>query len=184
MATAYKHLKTPQNTGSGVADSFLFAPVTAFAEDGIKCPVPPVPPAVPTLADLVTISADHAFLTGEGFIEVICAPFKNSLTATSIGEPGSQKFDEKLEVFVPGSDADLHGTLALLNNQPVVCLIKDSNCAANMYYQVGCDCVFAWATAEFTTGSNRDGQKGYKVTFSCPSDAIQIYKGAIMKKPA
>ena len=179
MATVYQHLKKAQNTGSGVADAFYFAPIEAFAADGIKCPTPPVPPATATLADKVTITEDHEFVATNGFIKVVTAPFKNQITAQSIGEPGSQKFNQSLEVFVPGSYAELHGTMALLNNAACIVLIKDSACEAGNYYQLGCDCLFAWATAEFGTGTTRDGQKGYKVTFSYPTDAILTYKGAV-----
>lgn len=177
---AYQHLKSASNTGSGVSDSFLFAPISSFADVGIKCPTPPA--TNPSLADLVTITEDHEFITTKGFVEVICAPFKNGINATTIGEPGSQKFDQKLEVFVPGSYATLHGSIAQLMNTPTIVLVKDSSCQADMYYQLGCDCMYAWATAEFATGTTKDGQKGYKVTFSYPAEAIQIYTGQITKQ--
>lgn len=173
----YQHLKTPTNVGSGISDMLLFAPVADFATDGIKCPVPPETGA--TLADLVTIAGPHLFQTGKGFIELLCAPFKNQINAGQIGEVGSKKFDINLECFIAGSYADLHGTIAQLNNTPIIALVKDSNCASGMYYQLGCDCLFAYASAEFATGTTKDGQKGYKIMINVPADSIHIYTGTV-----
>lgn len=176
MAVAYSHLTAPTNRDSGLADKFYFAPVSAFEPDGIKCPVPST-----TLASLVTISTDHVFKTGEGFIEVITKPFQNSITAPTSGEIGSLKFQEKLEVTALGSYAELHATMAKLLNEPVIILIKDSDCAEGSYYQLGCDCMFAWVeSAEFTTGSANDGVKGYRITFNYSTKAVQLYTGAVV----
>lgn len=174
----YNNLNAPQNQQSGVADSFFFAPKYDF--DTIECP-----PATGTNpGDTVTVADPHTFPVGKGFLEVQCLPFKNDLTATTVGDTGAQKLDQKLVVFIPGSYAELHETIKNLCNTPLIVLIKDSNCAAGMYYQLGCDCAFAWATAEFMTGNNKaDKAKGFQVTFEYFNDAITLYTASVTKKP-
>lgn len=176
MAFVYGHLKTPQNTGSGVSDFFLFAPVSDFTTIG--CP----PASGAAAGDEVIVVDDHVFAVGGGFNRVVCAPFKNQLKAATTGEVGSQKFQETLEVFVSGSYAAQHEFIKYLNNTPVIVLVKDANCAADMWYQLGCDCLYAWATTEFETGTVKDGQKGYKITFTYYTDAVILYGGTVTEK--
>lgn len=172
---AYKHIDSPKNVGSGVADEFYFAPKSAFT--AIQCP-----PATGTNpGDTVTIATAHTFPANAGFTSVLCAPFKNALTATTVGDIGATKHEQKLEVFVPGVSPELNEMMANLKNEPCIVLIKDSNCAAGVYYQMGCDCAFAWASTEFTTGTNRDGAKGWKVTFTYFTDAVLLYTAAVTK---
>jgi len=184
MAYNYDDLLEPQNSGSGVADQFLFAPISAFAASGIKGPTLTASPGTPVPGEETTITDAHTFVTGEGFIRVLCSPFKNNLTAAAIGETGSMKLNPKLEVVVPGSYAVQHEFFKNGMNIPGIILIKDSLCEANMYYQIGTSCVYGWMTAvEFTTGSNKDGQKAYKVTFESTAAGIYIYKGTVTFKP-
>lgn len=175
---SYAHLKTPQNQGSGLSDTFLFAPVSYFEEEGIKCP----DPAATTLETQTVISTDHVFKTGMGFIEVICKPQKNNLAAATTGEAGSLRFNPTLTVNIPGSYAKLHGTMKTLINEPLIVLVKDPNCSSEQYYQLGCDCIFAYATSSnFATGTLSDGSKGYDLTISAPAEAIMTYTGAVLK---
>ncbi|MBK7692122.1 MAG: hypothetical protein IPJ31_13795 [Bacteroidetes bacterium] len=180
MATAYAHITAPGNTGSGVSDYLHFAPVSWFAVNGIQCPVPPYA----TLGDEVKVTADHTFLVTKGFLKAICAPSKNMISAATIGEQGSKKFMQKIECFLAGTKEELHATIAGLLNEPLVLLVKDSDCDAGNYYQVGCDCNFAYVeSAEFATGTLKDGQKGYKLTFEFPTEKILIYSGVVELKP-
>lgn len=179
MATAYAHMTAPGPTQSGVSDLFHFAPVSWFDANGIKCPVPPFA----ALGDEVKIADDHEFLSGKGFIKALCAPSKNMMSAGSIGEAGSKKFLQKFECFLPGTKAELHATVAGLLNEPCVVLVKDSDCDSGVVYQGGCDCNFAYLeSAEFTTGTLKDGQKGYKLTFEYPTGKVLLYEGVIELK--
>lgn len=177
----FDHLKEPINSETGVADSFLWAPVAAFTD--IKGPTLTASPGTPTPGEEVAITANHTFAAGEGFIEVICSPFKNQFNAPGIGSPGSMKFNPKLEVFVPGSYAKLHEFIKNLKNTPGIALIKDSQCEAGIHYQLGSSCSYCWVTAvEWGTGTNKDGEKGYKVTFETTASAVMNYKGTVTKK--
>lgn len=176
---AYAHISSPGNTGSGVSDNFHFAPVSWFDTNGIKCPVGPFA----ALGDEVKITDDHEFLANKGFIKALCAPSKNMMQADSTGELGSKKFLQKFECFLPGTKAELHATIAAILNEPLIVLVKDSDCDGNVVYQGGCDCNYAYVeSAVFTTGTLKDGQKGYKITFEYPTGKVQLYEGVIELK--
>ncbi|HRN79982.1 MAG TPA: hypothetical protein PKY29_04485 [Ferruginibacter sp.] len=171
MSYAYRHLKTPQNTQSGVGDFVLVAPVSDFEDDGIKCPSAPFT----NPGDEVKILTPHVFKSGKGFIKIMLAPEKNQLNGATIGDKGFQKLDLVLDVFIPGSYALLHETVKNLLNQPLIAMTKDSDCPANMYYQLGCDCVYAYLTVDFSTGTTRDGMKGYAGKISYQNGYVQLY---------
>jgi hypothetical protein len=171
MSYAYKNLKTPQNVGSGVADFMLIAPVSDFVEGGIMCPEAPFTEP----GDEVTIKTAHSFLAERGFAKWILATEKNKIDGATLGDKGFQKLDLTLEAMIPGSYAEQHEAIKNIINVPLIVLIKDSNCAADMYYQLGCDCVYAWATANFATGTTREGNKGYTISISYLGGYVQIY---------
>ena len=168
----FKNLKTSENTGSGVAEKILLAPVSWFTS--IKMPVPPF--LYPGQG--VTILEDHVFKEEKSFFEVWLSPEKNQLSGATIGELGFQKMDLQLEVFIPGSYAELHEFAKNIINRPLVALIHDSDCRLDWYYQLGDECVYAWMKCDFTTGTTRDGIKGYKGTVSYLKGSILMYKGA------
>ena len=172
---AFKNLKESKNTDSGIADFVLIAPVSDFIEGGIKCPKAPFTDP----GDEVTVKENHGFKDGRAFAKFLLAPEKNQLSGTTIGDLGFQKMDQSLEIFIPGSYAEVHEAAKNLINRPLVVLAKDSNCPANMYYQLGCDCTYAWAKMDFTTGTTRDGIKGYKGTITYLNGYIQLYAGEV-----
>lgn len=172
---AFKNLNQPQNTDSGIADFALIAPVRDFEENGIKCPAAPFTDP----GDRVKIKQNHVFKDGKAFAKFLLAPESNQLEGTSIGDLGYKKLDQKATILVPGSYAELHEAAKEILNVPLIVLLKDSNCPANMYYQLGCDCVYAWASNSFGTGTTADGKKGYTIEISYKQGYIQLYTGAV-----
>ncbi len=61
-----------------------------------------------------------------------------------------------------------------LLNQPLIALVKDSSCKAELYMQLGCDCEGAFLSGDFKTGTSNSGVKGItaKLTYDGP---IQYY---------
>lgn len=159
----FTNLTQPKNNASGISEYILVAPVYDFAVDGIKCPEAPF--TLP--GDSSKITSPHVFNAGRAFAKIICAPEKNQLNAKTTGDKGFNKLDFEYDFFVAGSYAELHEAMANYLNTPLIVLGKDSNCAAEMYYQLGCDCVYAYMTIDFSTGTTKDGNKGYagKVTY-------------------
>lgn len=181
MSYSYQSLTTPKNTGSGVSDFFYFAPVSIFTL--IASPTLTAPPGVPVPGEEVTITADHTFGVGDGFVKMLCAPFMNQFSATAVGDPGSKKLSPKFEVFMTGSYAELHEFAKNALNQPAIILSKDANCDANMYYQIGSSCVYAWLTdINWSSGQTRDGKKGYAFTWETAASSILLYKGGVTEK--
>ena len=171
MSYVYTNLLTPANTGSGVADFLLLAPVYDFADNGIKCPVAPF--AAP--GDEVKIKDPHVFNAGRGFAKYALAPQKNSLSAKTIGDLGFQKLDFEYKFFVAGSKAEVHEAVKNLLNTPIIAMVRDSECAANIWYQLGCDCVYAYVKFDFTTGTTNNGNKGYEGTLTYQNGYVQMY---------
>lgn len=166
------NLLEPQNASTGVSDFVLIARESDFEADGIKCPAAPFT----ALGDKVTIKTAHVFKEGRGFLKFNCAPRKNKLDASAIGEFGFAKLDVMFEFVLAGSYAALHETVSELVNVPLIMLFKDSNCSADMYYQLGCDCDKAYIKPAFASGtSGGEGIKGYTIQANCPQNAIRIY---------
>lgn len=171
MPYTYANLKTPQNISSGIADYVLLAPVSDFTDDGIKCPIAPFN----NPGDEVKIKTAHQFNAGKAFAKFLLAPEKNELNAKTIGDLGFQKLDFELKIFIPGSYAEAHEAVKNIINTPLIVLVKDSNCPANMWYQLGCDCQYAWAKFDFSTGTTKQGNKGYDGTITYQNGYIQMY---------
>lgn len=167
---SFQNLIAPKNTRSGVAEQLLLAPVSWFDVNGIKAPVAPFT----NQGDSITITTAHTFLTGKAFVKMQLAPQKNKLDLTTVGDLGLSRQNGSIDIFVPGSYAEVHEQMQAFLNQPLIALIKDAECAADLWYQFGNDCTYAWLTFDFSTGTTKDGVKGFsgKVTFD---GSLQIY---------
>ena len=104
---------------------------------------------------------------------------KNSYDAKTIGDTGFTKFANEVNVIVPGSYADQHELMKDLLNKPVIVLIKDSDCPADMWYQVGSACVFAYISPAFETGTTKESIKGYKLKITNTASKVYLYQGEI-----
>ena len=171
---SFINLQNPLHTASGIAERVLIAPVDWFVSGGIKSPGVWV-----DYGDEVTIKNNHVFKNGKGFVTIFLAPEKNSYDAKTIGDTGFQKFANEVKMMVAGSYADLHEEIFNLVGKPVIVLVKDSDCPADMWYQVGTECVAARISADFSTGSTKDGLKGYQLTISNTAEKVYLYEGDI-----
>lgn len=171
-----KNLLEPRNTGSGVGEYLYVAPISWFVAGGIKKPTPPF------LYDgaSVTIFDDHEFKEGKKWIQIALPPAKNSVDGTSIGDLGFQKLNQEIKGMIAGSYAEAHELVKNLINIPLIALIPDSNCGEGIIYQLGTECVPAYMSASFATGTTVDGVKGYQLTITSQLGYFQIYQGAIL----
>lgn len=177
MQNDFINLKNPINTGSGVSDKVLIALVDWFVEpNGIKSPGAWAAPG-----DDVLIKLSHEFKDDKGFIEFQLAPEKNSYSAKSGGDTGFVKFQNEINIIVPGSWDILHETMGNILNIPVIALIQDSNCPANIWYQVGTSCVPAYVSPSFQSGTTKEGQKGYVISITNYAAKVYLYAGEIVK---
>ncbi len=170
------NLTKPKNIASGVSEAVYIALMSWFPEGGLKKPEEPfVNPG-----DEITIKEDHEFNTGLlGFMQFDLAPQKNQLDGKSIGDLMGTSRELELKVFLPGSYIEQHALMSKILNKPLVALIRDSNCGENIWYQVGSNCSPAYIKHDFTTGTQKDGQKGYAAILTCISSDIIIYTGDV-----
>ena len=175
MPYAFKDLMAPTNQASGIAEVAFLCPVKDFdPAGGIKSPVAPFT----NPGDEITIAATHEVNTGKGFAKYQLAPQKNSLKIDTRGDIGLQGQNCEATIFLPGSYAQAHEQVKHLLNTPLIGLFKDANCPADLYYQFGCDCMGAYFTGNFTTGTSKDGVKGYEAKIIYDS-GVQFYGGTI-----
>ncbi|WP_347268968.1 hypothetical protein [Paracoccus sp. (in: a-proteobacteria)] len=177
MSYAYKSLLTPKNVQSGISEYILFAPVEWFTT--IATPTAPFT----NQGDSIRITADHVFAASKGFVKMQLAPRKNKFDMKSVGDIGLNKLvTDAVEFFVPGSYAEAHEQMKNLINTPLVCLVKDAQCEADILYQFGCDCQSAWITVEFGTGTTNEGVKGFsgKMVYD---GSLFLYEGAVTLLP-
>ena len=175
MSYTYGHLTNPTNTQSGIGEMALIAPVSWFAANGIKSPGTGTDPG-----DEVVILEDHVFLANKGFVKYMLAPEKNSYTAETSGAKMFAKFQNTVNIFIPGSYDEVHEALKHLKDEPLIVLVRDSDCGANLWYQVGNSCVYAWLQASLATGTTAEGEKGYTVTITNHAKSVILYQGAIV----
>lgn len=169
-----QNAKNPINYGSGIAEFALVAPKSWFAEGGIMSPVAPFG-VIP--GDSISIYTPHTWAASRanpGFLKIQLAPQKNKTGSKVVGDLGMQKLNQDSELFFAGNDPASHELMQNLINVPLVVLLKDAKCSANMYYQLGCDCTFAWLGADFDTSTTKDGNKGFTVKIQYDG-AIQFY---------
>lgn len=158
------NLPSWSNAGAGLSAVAYVAPVEWFtAISSVQAPFT-------NLGDGVQIRNAHTFIAGKGFLRIACAPKSNSLDANVTGDPGFVKQDQKATLFFPGNTPELHETYQTLLNVPLIVLVKDSDCAANLYMQLGCDCEGAFLGGPFNTGVSGSGKKGFnaEVTYDGP----------------
>lgn len=167
---AYKNLRSYANAGSGIAEYALLAPYSWFkTPGGLKYPQGPFGV---TPGDSITIKTPHEFIDGKGFIYFILAPEKNQLDGTTVGDFGFNKKNYAVKMFFPGSTPAQHEALKNMMNTPFIGIFKDANCDANMYYQLGSDCTKGYITSNFSTGTTKDGVKGFDATFNFSGDLL------------
>ncbi len=172
MPYTYTNLQNIQNTGSGIAEQVLIAPVSWFASGGIQSPD----------EDEVRITVNHQFAQPQyGFASYQLAAEKNSYDAKTVGERGSQKLQHELKIFIPGSYEEAHKAVKHLLNEDLIALHKDVVCGAGIWYQFGDADDYAYLKADFSTGTTKDGVKGYNATVTCVSEGVFLYAGAIQK---
>lgn len=169
MAYSYQNLDAYQNTGSGIAEVLYLAPVADI--ETIQCPAAPF--AAP--GDEVKVKTAHVMKSTKKFIKALLAPEKNQYNANTIGDKGFQKFSHEVAVFFPGSYAEVHEFAKNIINTPLIAIIPDADCDSNLHYQLGCDCLFAYLTMNFSTGTTIDGVKGYTGTITYQSKSVLIY---------
>lgn len=158
----------------GLYQNIYAAPLRAFATIA--------KPADVTASDaqMVTITVDHTFEIGEGFIKLYSTKDTAQLTSELIGELDGFNMNPKIEFFHPGTDGD---ALAFANRAPYDEWIFMVKTIEGKYLQIGEEDMGANVRqANAATGTLSSGRKGF--TFMADSfNSYFIYEGAITEKP-
>lgn len=173
----YNHSKTDtQNLKPGYQNVAWIAPAswfTAVAE----------PVAGGLGEDRLTITTDHTFPAGKGFIKCYLQPRKNTVTAESKGDPGAQTLNWKLSVVIPGDSAKLQAMIEELMNDDLIILQKDANCPGNAVTQYGCDCNPGSMSAVKFDGSKVGDANVKAWSFDVETNCRFFYEGTITVMP-
>lgn len=175
MSYVYSNQRSYANTGSGIAAFALLAPMSYFATNGIKSPVAPFT----AKGDSITIKTAHEFLPDLGFIYFALAPRKNEAEAKTVGDVGFAKQIQEATIFIPGNDPGAMEQFLNFLNVPLIALVKDSNCKADLYMQYGCDCEGAYLSGDYKSGTSDAGVKGItaKLTYDGPFQYYTVAGG-------
>ena len=162
-------------TGTPGMNQIYFAPLDTFGAGGV--PDPPVPGGSAG-ASFVAGSGGFVFNSGKGFIDMKNDLLKGAeLEWKSVGDPSAPGTEAMIKGRTLGMTPQLLEQFNLMLGVPGIWLIKDTNCAANQFWVVGCDCNPGYFTFDFKTGAKGGNDaKGtnFEVKSICPPYSIVI----------
>ena len=168
-----------QNTdtvpGTPGMNQHYWAPVDWFADGGI-----PDPPATGSSAGATVTAASTGFIfnSGFGFVDMKNDLLKGSEMETkSYGDPSAPGVETMAKGRTLGLSAQLVEQFINQIGTPGILLIKDINCAQNVYWVVGCDCNPAYMSFDFkagTKGGNDVKGTSYEFKSYCPPYTITL----------
>ena len=164
-----KNLLYPKNIASGVGEVIYIALQSWFF-------------SIAKSNNSIEITDNHVFIEDKGFIQLRAAPQKNNASGKSSGEIGLNNTQYAIQGFIAGSYIEQHSLMKALMNKALIVIIPDSN-NPNLFYQVGSEDLPAYIKNDFTTGTTKDGAKGYTIDASSSNSAFAIYSGSIAISP-
>jgi hypothetical protein len=165
------------NVGGIQHTQIYFAAYDWFAANGIKKPKSHL--AATTLAELATISDDHAFKTGYGFMKFRATPKTGNIESPSAGEADGKVANNTFSFMMPGTKAEVLGFRRKFQNRDGIWLVKEED---GTIRQLGSEAIPAIMETVTGTlgGGGHDGKKG--TTFEIVdfnAVAAPIYTGSI-----
>lgn len=140
-----------------------------------------VPSASASPGDTLTITGDHTFPMGSGFINLSTYRDGAEVNGKSAGEPGFQIKDNSLTFVIVGDSAVIKEKAENMKNRPLIFLVRDPQPGSVRYQQLGTaenPCVVT--AVEQTSGNKtKGGTKGYKITVAAV-EQIYDYQGTIV----
>lgn len=158
-----------------------------FETDGVKAPKPLCDSVeaneATTFAEMATISEDHVFKTGYGFMTIEAIQETVDIESAPIGEKRRKLFENKSNIQVAGSNADLLGFSRWIKNKDVVVLLPETE--SGNYRQIGSE---AYAAMIEVTGKIEATVEGGNTQSYVVSDKqvfqAPIYAGTVTDMPA
>lgn len=153
----------------GYKNVFYFAPRADF--DVLSGTVTPWA----VIGDDVTIAAVHTFTAPKGFISYACKTHSVTLKGDTVGDDGAKEIQWTATFGLLGDAASTQEQLQRQLNDDIICLLKDADCAADQYVQLGNDCVSPEFSVAFDGKTTKDGKKEYTVTVVCKKKYFYNY---------
>jgi hypothetical protein len=164
----------PDFASGGYKNELLFAPRADFATIAA--------PGTPTaLGDKVKITTDHTFSTGNGWYSWALRLHSPTITGATVGDDGAQEIEWTAKGDILGDSASTQEQLQNLLNENGLVLMKDADCVAAQYVQLGNDCVSPSFKVSFDGKTTKEGKKVYGIEIV--SKKKYFYSGAITMKP-
>lgn len=132
--------------------------------------------------ETVTITDDHVFASGKGFIKLPVNTRVTKLTGESGGEAGSATETWRCEAKIKGLKAETIEFNTFAIDDEWIVLIKSGDCQDDSVMQLGCECNGAEMKYTFDSGTQRDGSKEFTITFESLCNPNK-YEGEITIKP-
>lgn len=122
----------------------------------------------------------HAFKPGYGFLEIYITLDSNELKGEPVGERDGRGQKITFEGFHPGNKPESLEFLNIVKNTDGIMLVPDAD---GTYIQVGTKGLPVELAPSFGSGKLSGGRRGTTVKGECYAKAIQLYKGAVVRKP-
>jgi hypothetical protein len=178
MSIYKKMAKADQkNVEGGYKNVVLFAPVA----DATSWAKPTDTPAA--LGDRVTITDNHVFSAGNGFISLVTKKHSVTSTAETTGEDGAKSLTWKAKFTILGDSASTLESMQEMLNDDLIFLLKDQDCLnATDRVQFGDECTSPDINITFDGKTTKEGLKEYTLELSVKAKKF-FYLGDVTEKP-
>lgn len=175
----YKNLTSTgaRDNMGGTSVEFLYAPISYFADGGIKTR----PIDSEDLEARVTISQTHQFRPGRGFHKIRCILDTNKLKADPVGERGGRGIKEECEGKVSGNSKLMAALMAMFKNDEFIVLVRLHD---NTVVQLGSEYLPAEILPSHDTGSIESGVNSMMMKITNFTMSRTFYAGAIQYAPS
>ena len=140
--------------------------------------------AAANFAEMAEITADHTFKVGYGFMTIKGVQETTDLESPMIGEKRRRLFNNKINVTIPGSEAETLGFARWLKNKDFICLVTETESGRTR--QIG-SARMAAECAEITGKIEAVMEGDNSILFNLSDKQkymAPIYKGVITDMPA
>lgn len=176
----------PETYGGFNHKNILIAPVSWFTTIGApKALHDSTTPANEgtTFAELGSITVDHVFPTGKGFMTLVGAIETTDLKSAWLGEGVNKIVENKTTIVLEGSSAELVGLSRWVKNQRFIVLMQEAE--EDLYRQIGsAEYSAIFTELDANTEATREGLKRRTFTLSDKQRyEAPIYLGTVTKLP-
>lgn len=171
----------------GLQQTFWLAPKVWFQTIAPADAYPNDSSFTGTLAQIkqtISISGDHVFQTGKGFLPVYC-----TFDTSKLEQAKNETIDKtgkaiNFTAFYPGDDENVLALFSMIENFDCIVLAKALDASPSApYYQIGEANLFARVMGNFSTSNTTGDRKGISIDVKSYQARIKLYKGLVTLHP-